>query len=380
MGTIIPRRRKDGSTAYLAQILKKRDGRIAHREAQTFDRKALAVAWIRKRETELAEPGGLDRARIPKGTLGDAIDKYTESSRKEIGRTKEQVLRTVKDYDIANMDCAAIRSADIVAFAEELSKGRKPQTVGNYISHLSAVFRMARPAWGLPLDYQAMRDAHLVLNDMGITSKSDRRDRRPTLAEMDLLMQHFADRAERSPRSAPMHKIIAFAAFSTRRQEEITRIAWEDLDEAHSRILVRDMKHPGQKIGNDVWVELPDKALAIVKAMPRVAPEIFPYSTDAIGAAFTRACLLLGITTEDMPDAKRLHFHDLRHDGISRLFEMGRTIPQVASVSGHRSWQSLQRYTHLRATGDKYAGWKWLATVSKNEADAALGLQAAKNG
>jgi integrase len=83
---------------------------------------------------------------------------------------------------------------------------------------------------------------------------------------------------------------------------------------------------------------------------------VFPYTTDAVSAAFTRACQLLGI--ED------LHFHDLRHDGISRLFEMGKTIPQAASVSGHKSWQSLQRYTHLRQTGDKYAGWKWLDVVT----------------
>jgi integrase len=54
-----------------------------------------------------------------------------------------------------------------------------------------------------------------------------------------------------------------------------------------------------------------------------------------------------------------LHFHDLRHEGISRLFEMGCTIPQVAAVSGHRSWQSLQRYSHLRMSGDKFAGWTW---------------------
>ena len=45
--------------------------------------------------------------------------------------------------------------------------------------------------------------------------------------------------------------------------------------------------------------------------------------------------------------------------GLSRLFEMGKTIPQAASVSGHRSWQSLQRYTHLRQTGDKYEHWQW---------------------
>lgn len=162
-----------------------------------------------------------------------------------------------------------------------------------------------------------------------------------------------------------MQLIVPFALFSTRRQEEITRIEWESLDEDHSRILVRDMKNPGQKIGNDVWVDLPPEALTIVKTMPRTAPQIFPYTVDAIGAAFTRACLLLGITTDRMPDEKRLHFHDLRHEGISRLFEMGRSIPQVAAVSGHRSWQSLQRYSHIRQTGDRYVEWKWLAAVTE---------------
>jgi integrase len=87
--------------------------------------------------------------------------------------------------------------------------------------------------------------------------------------------------------------------------------------------------------------------------MPSDEQRIFPYSTDAISAAFTRACKILGI--ED------LRFHDLRHEGISRLFEMGRTIPQVAAVSGHRSWTSLKRYTHIRQSKDRYENWKWKA-------------------
>jgi integrase len=120
------------------------------------------------------------------------------------------------------------------------------------------------------------------------------------------------------------------------------------------------MKHPGEKIGNDTWCDLPDPAVDIVKTMPRTDERIFPYSTDAISAAFTRASLLLGINTEDMPDKERLHFHDLRHDGVSRLFEMGLNIPHVAAASGHRSWTSLKRYTHLRQTGDKYTKWKWI--------------------
>lgn len=267
-----------------------------HREARTFDRRVVAKAWIEKHEAEIAAPGGLDRAQTPKGTLADAIDKYIAMSRKEIGRTKTQVLRSIKTYSIADMDCADIKSTDIIAFAEELSAGRKPQTVGNYISHLSAIFRLARPAWRLPLDYQAMKDAHAVLSNMGITSKSAKRDRRPTLAELDLLMQHFVEMHARAPQSTPMHLIVPFALFSTRRQEEITRIQWVE----------------------------PPEALSIMKAMPRKDARIFPYTTDAIGAAFTRACLLLVITTDRMPDEKRLHFHDLRHEGISRLFEMGK--------------------------------------------------------
>jgi hypothetical protein len=53
-----------------------------------------------------------------------------------------------------------------------------------------------------------------------------------------------------------MQKVIGFAIFSTRRLEEITRILWEGLDVEGSRVLVRDMKNPGEKIGNDIWCDL----------------------------------------------------------------------------------------------------------------------------
>jgi site-specific recombinase XerD len=43
-----------------------------------------------------------------------------------------------------------------------------------------------------------------------------------------------------------------------------------------------------------------------------------------------------------------LHFHDLRHEGTSRLFEEGFEIQQVALVTGHKDWRHLRRYTNLR--------------------------------
>ena len=46
---------------------------------------------------------------------------------------------------------------------------------------------------------------------------------------------------------------------------------------------------------------------------------------------------------------KDLHFHDLRHEAISRFFEKGLSIPEVALISGHKDVRMLFRYTHLKA-------------------------------
>jgi len=43
-----------------------------------------------------------------------------------------------------------------------------------------------------------------------------------------------------------------------------------------------------------------------------------------------------------------LRFHDFRHEGTSRFFEKGLSIEQVALITGHSSWKSLERYTQLR--------------------------------
>jgi len=355
MATVVARKRADGTQAFSCQISIMKDGAIVHRESRTFNDRVMAKTWGERRETALSKPGGLEAAKVGKELLSDAIDRYIETSRKVIGRTKAQVLESIKEMDLAKRRCSEIGSVEIIELANELlDGGRQPATVGNYLSHLQAVFAVAKPAWGFELDPDAMKGAHAVCRRMGITSKSKQRDRRPTLEELDKLMTHFGVVEKRRTGNIPMQKIVAFAIFSTRRQDEITRIAWKDLEPG--RVLVRDMKHPGDKIGNDTWCDLVPEAERIISVMNKTSPEIFPYSTDAISAAFTRACTLLEISD--------LHFHDLRHDGVSRLFEIGWNIPHVAAVSGHRSWQSLKRYTHLRHTGDKYAGWKWLDRIT----------------
>jgi hypothetical protein len=227
-----------------------------------------ASAWLEKRETELAKPGAVERQNTPDPKLAAVIDRYIEESVKEIGRTKAQVLATIKNYEIADLKCSEVTSEKLVAFAKELPV--QPRTVGNCLSHLASIFMIARPAWGYLLDAQAMEDAFVVAKKLGLTSKRVERDCRPTLAELDLLMHHFGKIQAHRPQSNPMQQIIAFAIFSTRRQGEITRIAWADFEPAvppshpDARVLIQDMKHPGDKAGNDVFCDLPPEAAAII--------------------------------------------------------------------------------------------------------------------
>lgn len=357
MGTITSRKRKDNSTAYTAQIRINRDGRTVYQESQTFDRKQVAQAWIKRRETELAEPGAIARANRKGVTIRRMIEQYLDEYERirPLGKTKSATLNAIKETWLGELDDSALTSQKLVEFAQwRMSKaggGVQAQTVGNDLSHLGAVLSVARPAWGYEVDPLAMPDARKVLRKLGMVSKSKERNRRPTLEELDKLMEHFFEMQVRRPGSIHMPKMIAFAIFSTRRQEEITRIRWDDLDATRQAVLVRDMKNPGQKIGNNVWCHLPGEAWAIVHSMHKGKKEIFPYNGKSVSASFTRACQFLGI--ED------LHFHDLRHEGVSRLFEMDWDIPRVSSVSGHRDWNSLRRYAHYHRIGDKYQFWKW---------------------
>ena len=357
MGTISQRTTKNGEKKYTAQIRLRRNGVVVYQESRSFDRKQLAKAWLGRRETELADlelqSGGLQG----KDTIRFLIERYLKEVQRvrSVGRTKIATLTWIASTWLGEVMDRDLTSQLLVEYAQwRMSKeggGVQGQTVTNDLAHLGAVLSIAKPAWGNPIDPHAMPDARKVLRKLGMETRSRERQRRPTLRELDKLLMHFNTMYERRPSSIPMVKIIGFAMFSTRRQEEITRIRWADLDHEHHRVLVRDMKNPGQKIGNNVWCDLPDKAWAILNSMPRRKDEIFPYNGRTVSAAFTRACKFLNI--ED------LHFHDLRHEGVSRLFEMDWDIPRVSAVSGHRDWTSMRRYTHLRGRGDKYLDWEW---------------------
>ena len=97
---------KTAPKAFTAQIVIKKGGAIVHREAETFDRKQAANAWIVKREAELKKPGGLERKEDP--NLSAVIDRYTAEFKNAVLGTKAQVLKTIKISDLGERKCSDI--------------------------------------------------------------------------------------------------------------------------------------------------------------------------------------------------------------------------------------------------------------------------------
>lgn len=357
MASITSRTRADGTKAYRADIRIKRSGKIRHRESRTFGRKVLARDWAIRRELELQAPGALTSLQYRGITIGQLIDRYLGEFGVGFGRSKRAHLEFMKTFDLAELDAIELTAQEVVRHVVE--RGRpdfrgkrvKPQTINNDLIWLRAVFKTARSAWGVPAALDALNDAIETCRRERLIGKSKKRDRRPTLGELEKLLDYAAKPSEK--RLIPMADIILFALFSSRRQEEICKIEWSDLNERTRSVVVPNMKSPEGTDGNDRRVYLTEEAWAIIQRQPKVDARIFPFNSKSIGTRFQSYCKFLGI--------KDLRFHDLRHECISWLFEQGWDIPRVASVSGHQSWAMLQRYTHLsrQEPHDKYAGWKW---------------------
>lgn len=345
MGTITARRRKDGTTGYTAQIRLKRGGRLVHTEAETFSSKALAKEWMTRREADFDTQRARGEPVGKRMTLGDMVAWYEGREREgePWGRTKRADLARLKVGPLKDKRADALTRSDFIKYIDDRrNAGAGPATAANDLVWLRQVFKSASAVLQTPVPLESLDAAGDYLRRERTIGKPKQRDRRITQTEECAILEYLDDR--RGP--IPVGAIVRFALLTARRQEEITRLRWEDLDRSRGIARLRDVKHPTKKIGNDKWFRLLNPAWELIEAQRKTQSEsqkptlVFPYDSKSVGAAFTRATRFLGI--ED------LHFHDLRHEATSRFFEKGYSIQEVAQFTLHESWMTLKRYTHLR--------------------------------
>jgi integrase len=314
----------------------------------TFRRHKDADEWALDNERridrgEAPRPSG----RTDPSTFGDLIDLHL-SDLQEVGKTARRSKAFSLDAlkkKLGNVPISDLNRARLVTFGRDRAKeGAGPVTISADMGYIKTIIAHAAAVHGIAASIESVDLARIALKRLGLIGKSKSRDRRPTQDELDRIFSYL----EGNPRQLiPVARIARFAIATAMRLDEICRIRWQDVNELTKTVIVRDRKDPRDKVGNHQKVPFLNAAgfdaWAILQEQRKITGDgerIFPFSSPSVGTAFRRACQELEIDD--------LHFHDLRHEAASRLFEAGFRIEQVALVTGHRDWKMLKRYTHLR--------------------------------
>jgi integrase len=166
-----------------------------------------------------------------------------------------------------------------------------------------------------------------------LEASDQRRERRLRPGEQDNLLA-----AARQCRNQFIAPIVTLALETAMRRGEILAVTNDHFNQERRTLLI-----PESKNGRARTVPLSIAAVELLSAHTVEDGRLFPISGNAVRLAWERV--------KRRAEIDDLHFHDLRHEAISRLFERGLSVPEVALISGHRDLRMLLRYTHPMAEG-----------------------------
>jgi integrase len=328
MASIRKRTKANGDIAYDCTIIIKKHGVIVHRESKTFHKLKLAKDWGLRREVELQEKTVYKKAEyLPlKNVINDYISEY-----EPFGRTKQYSLKRIMAYDIANTDVNKLTIKDLAKHIKMRNQTCSPQTARGDLIWIKTVVTSMSATQDIKLDLSIFDAANRLLRNEGLISTPVRRDRIPSARELLQLTRYLDE---------PAKVCMWFALYSGRRQAEITRLEWDDINHEHKTIMVRDLKHPTIKKLRKT-AKLPRSAYKLIMKQERVSKYIFPYNPHTMGIYFSRACKML--------DIDDLRFHDLRHAALTFYANKGLSLNELRLISLHDSYSTLQRYINLQA-------------------------------
>ncbi len=302
---------------------------------KTFDTARAADIWIAATETALRKTDTI-AGYVNQLTLSDVLIRH----RDEILTGKPYVVEKCVNTRFANQ-FAGIGIGQLTRewWVRSVAGWKvKPNSALRYVCSIAAALRCGEDLeWGIKVDWEAYKEAMRAMTRQKLVAVGKARSRRVSPEEVAAMKAvHLA-----SGKPMPLTDMIDFALATAMRVGEITRITWADLDLRRKMIVIRDRKDPKNKAGNDQEIPLLGEALEIIKRQAKTDRRIFPWAVNTVGDAFS--------LTAQLARLENIHFHDLRHEAITRLFEQGFAIDEVALMSGHKKWETLRSYTHIKA-------------------------------
>lgn len=303
--------------------------------AQSFTSKADAQRWIRQIEQELDRTAlAYDPTRLERTTVAYLISRY----RREVTPTKrgaaseDKRLEVFLRYDWAELPLSKATPQVFSRFRNLRAQQVSPGTVIREFGLLRAVFETARREWDLPMPENPLAKVKKPKAPQG---------RQPRLNAQEL---EWVLEAAKNSRNDWLIPCILLAVDTGMRRGELLNVRAGDVNPAEALLTI-----PETKTGYARCIPLTERAVTLlckrIHDGSRPDDLLFPVSANAFRLAWEhckkRAARL-------HPDVISLRFHDLRHEAISRFFEFGLSVPEVATISGHRDLRMLFRYTHLK--------------------------------
>ncbi len=303
---------------------------------RNFHKKADAEEWARFMETRA------DRGELPtplktldRHTVREILERYRDeiSIKKRSYNTERHVIGSFLRQPIADYTLTKITFADFSSYQKKRLIAVKPGTVNRELFIIKHAFDIAMREWDIPLRENPLAKLKKL-------KTNNARTRRLSAEEYKTLEEAYSKN-----RNPHIMTLIRFAIETAMRRGEILRLKWDDIN-----FEAKTLHIPLTKNGHARTIPLSREAIAILHELRSQNHDhgeqqqdndlVFPVSDNAVKLSWQRLVDRAGI--ED------LHFHDLRHEAISRFFERGLSIPEVALISGHRDFKMLFRYTHLK--------------------------------
>ena len=294
--------------------------------SRSFHTKQAAIKWVISVEEQL-EAGTFGTLRPTHITLGELLERYScEVTPTKRGAATElrRLHRLIRD-PVSNLKVSQLTSQAVAAFRDRrLLDGRR--TCHYDLILIRHCLKIAINEWGLVLSSNPV-------DRVKMPSPAPARSRRLEDGEFERL-----EEAAKQTKNPYIWPVIIFAIETGMRRGEILGLKWEHVD------LDRRIAYlPLTKNGSSREVPLSTKAAQVLARQQQRnnTPSPFPVTPNGFRLAWERLRSRAGLSD--------LRFHDLRHEAISRFFELGLNIPEVAVISGHKDPRMLSRYTHLKA-------------------------------
>jgi len=352
MANITKRKYKSGTT-YRVRI--KHKGEIIN--TATFDTMREAKSWAAIQDALIAKEKPNDMRLAKRVTLAELLNTYAEkkSKNKKGGKVEQDRIRfMIENYPLMQEKIAYIHKADIAALRDNLKKaGKGAQSIQHEL-------KLIRQAIDLALNETRLSLPENPAASVSMPKLPDARKRRLVGDEYELLLA--------ACKFHPwLKECIIIAVETAMRRGELLSLTPSLID-----IDNRYIHLPATKNGDERDIPMSSRVISIIRPLLVDKGEdelLFSIDPNSLTRAFRNACKRACVHVLEQqqgcrrscqkpgkkgcPGIQDLHFHDLRHEAISRFFE-NTTLrtEQIMLISGHKTYAMLKRYINLRPDTD----------------------------